>query len=490
MPILTVIKNNKKHTLGFEGTPLLKDMLIKNGLYSDFPCGGRENCKKCAVNVSGEISAPTEAEKQAGLRLSCQTVLYGDTTAVIRTEDTEKAYIQKDISVESYRGGNFKYGVALDIGTTTVAMKLFSADGSCLAEAGALNPQRAYSADIMGRIDFALKGGGDALQTAVKECVFSLLSQCCHKASISVDDIDKMVIAGNTAMLYLLMGLNPASIAEYPFRSETLFGCRTYLWGIETLLLPCMNAFVGGDITAAVLSVGMCEKEKNALLCDIGTNGEIALWKDGKLYVTSTSAGPAFEGAEISCGCGAVDGAVYRVWAEEGEIFAHTIGNKPACGICGSGLIDSVAAFLENGRIDQTGAVKAPLVINANGGSISLTQNDIRAFQLAKSAIAAGIQILLNRSKTETERVSELFLAGGFGTRLDTSSAEKTGLLPSVLAKRSVSIGNAALAGAACVLFDQSLALRAEEIAKNAVHIPLGGNEDFNTAFINNINFS
>lgn len=489
MPILTVIQNNKKHTLGFEGTPLLKDMLIKNGLYSDFPCGGRGDCKKCAVNVSGKISDPTEAEKQAGLRLACQTVLYGDTTVVLRSEDTKKAYIQKDITTVPYHGGNFKYGAALDIGTTTIAMKLFSADGSCLAESGALNPQRAYSADIMGRIDFALKGGGDILQNAVKECILSLLSQCCQKVSVSVNNVDKMVIAGNTAMMYLLMGKSPASIAEYPFRSETLFGYKTYLWGIETLLLPCMNAFVGGDITAAVLSAGLCDKDKTALLCDIGTNGEIALWKDGKLYVTSTSAGPAFEGAEISCGCGAVEGAVYRVWEEDGNVFAHTIGNKPACGICGSGLIDSVAAFLETGWIDRTGAVKAPLVITANGGSISLTQNDIRAFQLAKSAIAAGIQVLLNRSKTEKEQVTELFLAGGFGTRLDTSSAEKTGLLPSVLAKRSVSIGNAALAGAACVLFNQSLVLQAEKIAKNAVHIPLGGNEDFSTAFINNMDF-
>ena len=482
-----------KHKSSDIGKTLL-EIFVEQGLSKpEAPCGGKGRCGKCLIRCEGALSAPDENEikllaGREGYRLACLARCEGDFS--YEMADGVRADIQTDFSGEVTDSADTRRLLSVDIGTTTVAMKLFSADGSCVAEAGALNPQRAYSADIMGRIDFALKGGGDTLQTAVKECVFSLLSQCCQKASISVDDIDKMVIAGNTAMLYLLMGLNPASIAEYPFRSETLFGYTTYLWGIETLLFPCMNAFVGGDITAAVLSAGMCEKEKNALLCDIGTNGEIALWKDGMLYVTSTSAGPAFEGAEISCGCGAVDGAVYRVWAEEGEIFAHTIGNKPACGICGSGLIDSVAAFLENGRIDQTGAIKAPLVVTANGGSISLTQNDIRAFRLAKAAIAAGIQVLLNRSKTETERVSELFLAGGFGTRLDTASSEKTGLLPSVLAKRSVSIGNAALAGATCVLFDQSLVLRAEEIAKNAVHIPLGGNEDINTAFIHNINFS
>lgn len=489
MAVLTLIKNNKKAFIRFDGTPVLKDLFVREGYNVFSPCGGKGTCLKCAVRAEGNISAPNGAETKAGCRLACQTVLYGDATVELSVLEETFACIQTDTTAFTAGDRDWHYGAAVDIGTTTVVLKLFSADGTVMGEGSALNPQRSYSADVIGRIGEALKGHGDTLKKQITDCVFDLLTGACGGAGIHNTDVNCMVITGNTAMLYLLTGADTSSIARAPFVSKTLFGEWTELFGIKTYLTPCMNAFVGGDITTAVLESGMCEREETALLCDIGTNGEIALWKGGTLYVTSTAAGPAFEGAEISCGCGGINGAVHRVWAEDGNIYAHTLGNLPAVGICGSGLIDAVAAFLETDQIDETGAVNGELIIRSNGGEITLLPGDIRALQLAKAAVAAGIKVLLARSGTDVCEINTLYLAGGFGTKLDPFSAAAIGLIPSVLAEKVRPLGNAALSGAVKMLFDKNCISRAERIAKSSVHIELGGSNDFNDSFIDNMFF-
>lgn len=474
----------------FEGTPLLRDVLIKAGYTVSSPCGGKGKCLKCAVRVEGKVSPPAQAETQAGYRLACKTLLLGDATAeMINTEQTF-AHIQTDTGAFGIGKTDFNYGAAVDIGTTTVVLKLFSSDGACVGQSSSLNPQRSFAADVIGRIGEALKGNGFLLQQQITDCINRLLLNSCAQAGIRKSDIDRMVITGNTAMLYLLTGKDPVSISRAPFKADTLFGTWTEVLGIKTYLPMCMNAFVGADITAAVLETGMCEKNDTALLCDIGTNGEIALFKDGKLYVTSTAAGPAFEGAEISCGCGSVDGAIHRVWAEDGAVYAHTLGNLPAVGICGTGFVDAVAAFLETGKIDETGAIVGELAVSANGGTVFLTGKDIRALQLAKAAVAAGIETLLLRTETKVTDIQTLFLAGGFGNKLDPYSAARIGLIPVSLAAKTCGVGNAALSGAVKMLFDSQLITASEAIASSAVHIGLGGNADFNDAFIENMIFT
>lgn len=487
MAILTLIQNNKKALIPFEGAPVLKDLLAKAGYSVLSPCGGKGKCLKCAVKITGDISAPGSAEINAGCRLACRTVLYGDATAELLFPEETFAHIQTDTTAFTAGDRDWNYGAAVDIGTTTVVLKLFSADGICVGEESALNPQRSFSADVIGRIGESLKGNSEKLKEQITNCVFSLLTQACDSVGIHNTDVDCMVIAGNTAMLYLLTGTDPSSIARAPFISETLFGKWTELFGIKTYLAPCMNAFVGGDITAAVLESGMWERGETALLCDMGTNGEIALWKNGVLYVTSTAAGPAFEGAEISCGCGGIIGAVHRVWAEDGNIYAHTLGNLPAVGICGSGLIDAVAAFIETERIDKTGTVFGELDISANGGKITLLPADIRALILAKAAVAAGIEVLLARSGTDMREINTLYLAGGFGSKLNISSAAAIGLVPFELEGKVKVLGNAALSGAVKMLFDKNYISLGESIAKKSVHVELGGNDDFNNAFIDNM---
>ena len=247
-----------------------------------------------------------------------------------------------------------------------------------------------------------------------------------------------------------------------------------------------MSAFVGADISTAVLSSGMTNSEKTALLCDIGTNGEIALWKNGRLYVSSTAAGPALEGAGISCGCSGIPGAIDRVLFNENGAVVHTIGDIKAVGVCGSGLIDAVAYFLNAQIIDETGALDGDTSL-ADG--IMLTQKDIRAVQLAKAAIAAGIHTLLQVSGTKEDEIDTLYIAGGFGNHLNIESAVRIGLIPASLASKSRSIGNAALAGAVMLMLDKTKADVLRTFALNAETVNLGGNPAFNERYMDEMLF-
>ncbi len=407
-----------------------------------------------------------------------------------------KQRLEKYMSVLTVMEENYKipvllnFGAAVDLGTTTVVLKLYSGEGICVGEAAALNPQRDFSADVIGRISKALHGEGEKLQKSITDCILSLLTEACAFAGIHNTDVDRMVITGNTAMLYLLTGKNPVSISRFPFKADHLFGEWVEFLGIKTYLTPCISAFVGGDTVSALLSADILRKSETALLCDIGTNGEIALYKDGNLYVTSVAAGPAFEGGDISCGCAGTEGAVYRVWAEEGEVYSHTIGNKPATGICGSGLIDAVSAFLEEGYIDNEGTALHPLVIKASGKNIFLNQKDIRALQLAKSAVAAGIECMLSRTGTDAADIKTLYLSGAFGVKTNTQSAVNIGLFPNELKNKVRFIGNGALNGAEKILLDDSSLALAKDLAAKAKTLFLGGSKDFNQSFIKNMRFS
>lgn len=485
MPKLTFIHEGKKTKLDFCGTPLLRDVLVLSGFFVSSHCGGRGGCGKCRVKVSGDVSAPNEKEMKIGFRLACQTRLLGDAEAELI--ETEKDFVSVESSTKplNVTSNDIKYGVAVDIGTTTVVLKIYNSLGACIGEASALNPQRFFSADVMGRISEALNGKAEILKKQINDCITSLLVDTCKQINILPNEIDKTVITGNTAMLYLYTGRSPESISHAPFEADTLFG----EYFNEIYLPPCMNAFVGADITCAVLSCDMCEGDRVSLLCDIGTNGEIALCKNGNVYVTSAAAGPAFEGAEISCGCGCVSGAIEYVTAKNGTLSAYTTDGKAAIGICGSGLISAVASFLELGLIDKSGYAEHELELSSNGGTVTLTQDDIRALQLAKSAICSAIEILLSRTNTNISDIDTFYLSGGFGNSLDLADAERIGLVPNGLARKTRFIGNGALSGAAELLFDEKAIKKAENIAKSSIYVGLAGEDDFYKAFIKNIDF-
>jgi len=475
MPILTLWHNNTKREIPFEGTPVLGRLLRELGYAAAHPCGGRGICGKCAIRAEGALSPLTEAEEKAGTRLSCQSVLLGDAEVLLPEEKDSTIELSGGETAPGMISGT-GIGAAVDVGTTTIALKLYDlATGAVLAREGAMNPQRSIAADVMGRIGAAMGGQAAMLQSMVTDSIRALLARTGQNA------VDTLVVTGNTTMLYLLTGRDPACLSRAPFLADCLFGREDLLLGIPAYYPPCMNAFVGADITCAVLDSGMHRKTETALLIDIGTNGEIALWTDGKLYVTSTAAGPAFEGAGISCGCGSIPGAIDRVWLDNGAVRIHTIGEEEAVGLCGSGLVDAVAVFLEREDIDETGAMDADFL--PLGKKVRLLPADIRAVQLAKGAIAAGIQTLLETAGVREASIETLYIAGGFGSHLNTDSAAAIGLIPPALKEKAKILGNAALSGAARLL-NRAEIPAAEELAKNAIHVNLGGNSRFNEHFM------
>ena len=486
MPVLTLWQNECCRKIPFSGTPALSSLLQQHGLAVPHPCGGRGRCGNCKVRAEGALSAPTPAEEAAGSRLSCQITLLGDATIRLDNHGAAVEISGSAPLLVSAMDGN--YGAAVDIGTTTLALKLYDLkSGALRAQAGAMNPQTSVAADVMGRIGAALEGQLAALQEMLTKEIQTLLSEACAMTGIQLSEVDSLVVTGNTTMLYLLTGRDPACLSAAPFRADCLFDRMDTLLGIPVYYPACMNAFVGADITCAVLDSGMHLKQETSLLCDIGTNGELALWKDGKLYVTSTAAGPAFEGAGISCGCSSIPGAIDRVWMEDGNICIHTIGEGKATGICGSGLVDAIAVFLETEDIDETGAMEEDFLPLAE--NIRLLPADVRAMQLAKGAIAAGIRTLLETAKVPETEIGTLYIAGGFGTHLNTASAAAIGLIPESLQNRVIVLGNSALSGAARILLDREQIHNIRKLAASSIHVTLSGSSRFNQHFMNAILF-
>ncbi|MBR6789788.1 MAG: DUF4445 domain-containing protein, partial [Oscillospiraceae bacterium] len=469
MAELTIRRGGEVRVLPFEGETLLDELLKRAGVDIARPCGGRGSCGKCAVTLEGEVSPPNAAERRAGCRLSCQVMILGDAVVTL-PETARREIIETGVGEYSFplRPMEGKIGAAVDIGTTTVAVRVYDlTDGSLIGSAAARNPQGSVAADVMGRIGAAMAGGLTGMQEQITGCIQKLAGEA------GGANADAWLLTGNTTMLYLLTGRDPESLSRAPFKADTLFDTEIGFFGGKAYLPPCMNAFVGADITCAVLDSGMCGSDEVSLLCDIGTNGEIALWKGGTLYVTSTAAGPAFEGAGISCGCGSVEGAVDKVAVVNGALSVHTIGGGKAVGVCGSGLIDAVAAGLLTEAIDETGALEENELPLAD--DVALQPEDIRAVQLAKAAIAAGIATLIETAGTSVDEIGTLYIAGGFGSHLDVRSAAAIGLIPAELAGKVKVLGNAALSGAVRALLDTGAKEELQRIAASSVHVDLGG---------------
>jgi uncharacterized 2Fe-2S/4Fe-4S cluster protein (DUF4445 family) len=470
---LTLRTQERTAEIAFDGEPLLMDVLQAEGVAFAHPCGGRGACGKCAVQALGSVSPPDETERRRGVRLSCRMRLLGDCEVSL----AEISGFARRTGVQEPASGLL---LAADIGTTTLDIRLFdAASGALYAEASALNPQTAFAADVIGRITAALEGKGDALRLRLLDALRAMTA--------GVPPVRRAVITGNTVMLYLLTGRSPKPLAAAPFTADCLFGHTEELLGFPAYLPRCTGAFTGADLTCAVLASGMAEREETSLLCDVGTNGEIALWRQGKLFVTSAAVGPAFEGAGISCGMGGVAGAIDRVWTAHNAPDAHVIGGGKALGLCGSGLIDAIAALLRLHIIDENGTMDGERARIADG--IFLTQQDIRQVQLAKSAVAAGIETMLETAGTAIADIRAFYIAGGFGSHLSTRSAAAIGLFPPALAPKANVLGNAALDGACQLLLDEKKREVAERIARAAEIVPLGGNPLFAEKFIEYMGF-
>ena len=487
MPKLTIRRGETHAEVSFSGVPLLSRALAEAGFAIQQPCGGRGACGKCAVlALSGAVSAPSAREAQLGARLACQARLLGDCAVELYPPEQWAGILTGTDAPALGQPMPGRYGAAVDLGTTTVAARVFDLQtGQPFGEGARVNPQTAVAADVMSRLSAALAGELPRLAALAREGVTGAIADACAQAG--VPGVDAAVVAGNTAMLTLLSGRDPRALATAPFITDCLFGLEQPLGGVPAYLPPCAAAFMGADLTCAALATGLCEQPETTLLMDIGTNGELMLWHAGRLYAASAAAGPAFEGGEISQGLGGVVGAIDRVWVENGTLGVRVIGGKQATGVCGSGLMDAVAALLTLGRIDPSGASDAPAFALAEG--VCLTAGDVRAVQLAKAAIAAAVETLFDAAGVTPAQVGRLLLAGGFGSRLSIASAAAIGLIPPALTGKARAVGNASLAGASALLLDTALRARADSIAASAQVLSLGGNAAFERRFMAAIPF-
>lgn len=465
MPQLILHREGETVTLPFEGTVPLSALLGNAGCMPETPCGGAGICGKCLAFGTGAFCP---APDEAGRILTCQTAVSGDAELFLQPHRTISR-IQTDgaLPIGSIAPGRSGYAAAVDIGTTTVAARLVNlADGTLYPPVSVENPQRLLAADVIGRIQMAMDGKLEILRGLIQEAVNDLLRQACEPPGITPEDLAETVITGNTTMLYLYTGRDPKALSRAPFLADCLFGFTEE--GVT--YPPCYGAFVGADIYTAVLASDMCREGETALLVDLGTNGEIALWHEGKLTCCATAAGPAFEGSGIRCGGAAVEGAIDHVFCKDGTLSYTTIGQKEAVCLCGSGLIDLIACLLQQEIIDETGAMDDDCYSLCD--AVSLYQEDIRQVQLAKGAISAGIQTLLTRAGLSAKDVDTFYIAGGFGSYLDLHSAAQIGLFPAVLKSKARVLGNAALGGAVLQLLDPQGSAESDALCLNLAECP------------------
>lgn len=452
-------------------------LLLREGLSPAAPCGGTGKCGKCMVQVNGVF------------RAACKTEIAGDITVVLPDAENMRILTESASVTASHCPLVPGYAAVFDIGTTTLCCYLLDAhEGREIASRAMPNPQRAAGADVVSRIRLACRGQMDGLTRGIREAMERLLLGCCREAGVAPEEVRLICPVGNPAMQQLFLGILPQNLISIPFRPvldrAEMRECGDLLPGFsraKLMIVPDISAYVGADTLGCILSQGLHRTDETVLLVDIGTNGEMVLAHGGRLAACATAAGPALEGAEISCGMTACPGAIDRVWAEKGRFEYHVIAEGPARGICGSGLIAAAAAALDLDVMNFRGKLTIDALEPAPG--ILLTQEDIRKLQLAKGAIRAGIEILCGHFHIRPADIRQVLLAGAFGSFLDPRSACRIGLLPPELLNRIRSVGNAAGAGGKLLCTDREAFDSLPELMDRVETVDLAAHRDFAKTF-------
>ncbi len=473
----------------------LRDVLFAEGV--EFPCGGRGRCKGCRVKVMEGALPVTDddarllaaKETSDGWRLSCRASAHSDLKLDIAQWDAPILSDNSRFAFTPQTG----LGVAIDLGTTTIAAQLLDLrTAQVLGVRTALNVQAKHGGDIMSRIDFAVNGGAATLTGLIRDEVGSIISNLLLAAERSPTELRRIIIVGNTAMHHLFRGIDITPLSHSPFepRDDGLqtFPAQELGWDCgdaSVHFLPCLGGFVGSDILAGILATKLHEGDALRVLIDLGTNGEIVVGNRQRILCASTAAGPAFEGARISMGMRAATGAISEVTLRNGTFACGVIGHVAPRGICGSGLVDAVAAALALNTIQPTGRFtrNGPLVLTP---PVQLTQADVRELQLAKGAIAAGVQLLISHWGASAADVVRVDLAGAFGNYINRASAQRIGLL-NFPSERIEAAGNSALLGAKLALFETDLTY--EDLLRRIEHVSLGDDPQFQEAFVAELNF-
>ncbi len=448
---------------------LLSDVLLREGFFVAHPCAGRGVCKKCTVTVNG---------RQA---LCCQYRVYADIT-VILSEQTE---------IESVTGATLAAAktdnicLALDLGTTTLALAAVSLNENKIQQViTRTNPQAAFGADVISRIDYATKHTPQPLFEVLIKEINSMI------AALDILPVQKMFVAGNATMLHLFLNTDCSAMGVHPYtpsflESQCVKAENLGINGVgDVITLPCISAFVGADLVAGLNLVAEPADGKYSLLVDLGTNAEVILFSNTSILCTAAAAGPCFEGANISQGMPATAGAITAFSLDNGIPKTQTVGNAPAKGICGTGLIDIVAELLKYEIIDESGYMEDDSFEVAP--DVFLEQADVRQFQLAKSAVYSAITALLKQKNIRFADVETLYISGGFSAKINIENAVFCGLLPAELKDKCAVLHNSSLLGTVHYACEQN---DLDEIVKKSIYTDLATDPVFSQMFIENMIF-
>lgn len=453
---------NGKELFVSEGT------LLSEALKIEKPCAGRGICGKCKVQVNGKDE------------LACQYRVRSD--LVVVAPETGEIFSETGVSTEGEADKNLC--LALDVGTTTLALAVVSLETKkAVKVVVATNPQRLHGADVISRIEFCRTNSVTPLQKLLVDEINGMIER------LGVGEIENMYVAANTTMLHTLFGEDCSAMGVAPYtpvflESRTEKGETLGIKGIEKVTsLPSVSAFVGADIVSGLGVIGNPEKGKYNLLIDLGTNAEVVLWSDEKGVATAAAAGPCFEGANISHGMSATDGAIYAAEFSGGKMQVKTINDKRAKGVCGTGLIDAVSELLRFDIIDETGFMEDDFLL-AEG--VWLTCEDVRQYQLAKSAVYSAVLCLMSAEGVEADDLETLYISGGFSTKVNIESAVRSGLLPAEFKDKIKVLGNSSLQGAVKYATE---GVDLEEFVEKIRYADLSADPLFANLFVENMMF-
>ncbi len=529
MPFVKELKSGKE-VVCEKGQTLLP-LLTQHGIYVNNPCNGKGTCGKCKIKVvSGQVSEPSEEEKkklateelEKGIRLACMTEVVGD--CQIETEaDSRKMKVLNsgyipEFQIEAHQAG---YGVAVDIGTTTIAMNLVDLQtGEIIGQEAGMNAQRAYGQDVLTRITYEMEQGEEGVKRLQESVVGSInqgIAAMCIECGIQTETIAMLSIAGNCTMIHMLLGVDARSIGVAPYKPAFLEAQYVEAKEIgitagEGAMVYCLaqvSGYIGGDILAGAKVCDLKHRERISLFLDIGTNGEMILANRGKLFACSCTAGPALEGMNITCGMPALPGAIERVEMKGHKLYTDTIAKEAAKGICGSGILEVVSVLVENEFIKRTGAFvktrkledddwrKAYLTEDENGPAfllaaeekIIVTQKDVRQVQLAKGAILSGFISLLKQAEIEVEDLEEVIIAGQFGSHLSAEALTSVGIIPKSVKDKVKYVGNTSKTGAYMALLSGKIRQEMESLAKDIEYFELAESEGYEQLFMECMRF-
>ena len=511
--LITVHKEDT--TVSIEGNcgQTLLEIFRNANIYIDAICAGRGTCGKCKVKFLEGCPVPTkedenfftEEELADGWRLACKAVIQRECVVSIEMSGEEKYAVVTEYASERKTKQPVEkshYGIVVDIGTTTIAMQLLELHSKTIEDTyTAINRQRSYGADVISRIQASNEGENERLRQSILEDLEQGIEELHSRNHVAVKEIG---ISGNTTMISLLMGYSCEGLGAYPFTSVnidaveadyfTIFGNHRHTCKVR--ILPGISAFVGGDITAGLLACGFDRKEKVSILVDLGTNGEMAIGNQDKIFVTSTAAGPAFEGGNIICGTGSIPGAISHITYKNNGFELETIGKQEASGICGTGVIDITYELLKQKLIDETGLLNDKLfedgilLAKSKESEIRFYQKDIREIQLAKAAIRAGLETLLVNYGIGYDEIDNIYIAGGFGYKMDIDKAIGIGLFPKACKNKLKAIGNSSLKGNLIYLTEKDAKERMRKITQSSEEISLAASSTFYELYLQHMCFS